>query len=406
MSKILINSQGAFTPTGAGINTGFAKVAYGVCNALAPTNEVGYVCHEHQGLSFEFNNKLLNTKYWIHRGNKNFQDSASEMKLHVDMRKPDYVLYIGEAWGAYPYKDINFENTELIMHIPVDGEPFDSTLATVGQMADLLVPASHYGKKVLNINNMPATDVIPHSFDPKVYYPFKQAQRDKAREKFAFKDEEFVVGFVGRQQERKNLMALIIAFAKFADGKNNVKLLLDITIDKYSDFNLVHMVKFLGIADKVLIIKSNNLSEADMADMYNALDMYISTSCSEGFNIPVLEAQACGVPCAVSEYAAHSELVRDHGRLIEVEDYRPMQNNIYWAYVKMDDAIASMNEYYDNINQRRKDANKATKFVNKYYTTDIVSGLWNNLFDNYEDVKEAALAPLSIRGMDINVEDE
>jgi hypothetical protein len=42
------------------------------------------------------------------------------------------------------------------------------------------------------------------------------------------------------------------------------------------------MVKFMGLGDKVLVIKSNNSAESDMATMYNALDMYISTSCSEG----------------------------------------------------------------------------------------------------------------------------
>lgn len=406
MSKIIINSQGVYVPTGVGINTGFAKVAYTVCNALAPTHEVGHVAHEHQGLSFEFNNKYLNTKYWIHRGNKNFEQSAAELKLHVENRKPDFVIGIGEAWGMYRYKDINFKDTQLLMHVPVDGEPLDKTLATVSQMADLMIPASHYGKKICDLNNMPTCDVIPHAFDPKTYMPFKQAQRDTARAKFGFTDNLFVIGFVGRQQERKNLMALIIAFEKFARDKTDVRLLLNITIDKYSDFNLVHMVKFMGLGDKVLVIKSNNSAEADMATMYNALDMYISTSCSEGFNIPVLEAQACGIPCAVSDYSAHAELVRDHGRLINISDFRPMQNNIYWAYVDIDDTVASMQHYYDNINARRKDGAAAKKFVNKYYTTDVVNKLWNNLITNYDDIKETAESGLPIRRMDINVKDE
>ena len=406
MSKIIINSQGPHIPTGMGINTGFAKVAYNVCNALAPTNEVGHICHEHQGLSFEFENKLADTKYWIHRGNKDFQQSASELKLHVETRKPDFVIGIGEAWGMYPYKDINFKDTRLLMHVPVDGEPFDSTLATVAQMADLMIPASHYGKKMCDLSNLPTSDVIPHAFNPEVYTPFKQTQKDAARAKFGFTDDLFVVGFVGRQQERKNLMALIIAFEKFARDKKDARLLLNITIDKYSDFNIVHMVKFMGLGDKVLIVKSNNSNELDMATMYNALDMYISTSCSEGFNIPVLEAQACGIPCAVSDYSAHVELVKDHGRLINIGDFRPMPNNIYWAYVEIDDTVAAMQHYYDSVNACRKDSAAAVKFVNKYYTTDIVNKLWCNLITNYDDIKETAESALPIRRMDINVKDE
>jgi len=83
-----------------------------------------------------------------------------------------------------------------------------------------------------------------------------------------------------------------------------------------------------------------------------------------------------------------------------------MQNNIYWAYVDIDDTVASMQHYYDNINARRKDGAAAKKFVNKYYTTDVVNKLWNNLITNYDDIKETAESGLPIRRMDINVKDE
>ena len=399
MSKILINSQGPHVPNGAGVNTAFAKVAYSVCSALAPKHDVGHICHDHQGLSFEFQNK-----YWIHRGNKNFAESASELQLHVESRKHDYVLGIGEAWGMYPYKDINFGDTQLLMHIPIDGEPCDSTLATVAQMADLMIPTSHYGKAVLNMNNIGGSEPIPHSYDPTIYYPFKQLKRDDARAKFNFTDDLFVIGFVGRQQERKNLMALIVAFEKFARDKPNVRLLLNTTIDKYSDFNLVHLAKFMGLADKVLVIKTNNMSETDMASMYNAMDLYVSTSCSEGFNMPVLEAQACGVPCAVSNYSAHVELVKNHGDLIKVADYRPMANNIVWAYVDIDNTVEIMNKYYNSVSTCRKNGAAAHKFVSEFYTTDIVNKLWLNLFDKYDDIKEAAESILPVRRMKLDDE--
>ena len=199
-------------------------------------------------------------------------------------------------------------------------------------------------------------------------------------------------------------MALIVAFEKFARDKPNVRLLLNITIDKYSDFNLIHLVKFMGLGDKVLVLKTNRMSETDMASMYNAMDLYVSTSCSEGFNMPVLEAQACGVPCAVSNYSAHVELVKNHGDLITVGDYRAMPNNIVWAYVDIDNTVEIMNKYYNSVSVCRKNGAAAHKFVSEFYTNDIVNKLWLNLFDNYDDIKEAAESILPVRRMKLDDE--
>lgn len=396
MSNIIINSQGPHIPNGRGVNTGFAKVAYGVATALAPNHTVNHLCNEHQGLPFEYKG------FTIQRGNADFTKNASELKLHVENRKPDYVIGIGEAWMMRPYQQINFGDTKLIMHVPVDGSPLDTNLNEVSIMADVLVPASHFGKKVMETCGLMCSDVIPHSFDPEIYYPFKQVQRDKIREDFGITD-EFVVGFVGRQQERKNMMALVIAFANFAKDKDDARLMINTTMDKYSDFNLIHLVKFLGIGDKTFIVKQQGYKESEIAEMYNVMDVYFTTSCSEGFNLPVLEAQACGVPCVVSNYSAHVELVNGHGKLIKIDDYRPMQNEINWAYVNIDDASAQLQYYYDNKNARRKDGVSATKFVNEFYRKDIVAQKWNDLIANYDAIKEEIEARKPVRRMDINV---
>jgi glycosyltransferase involved in cell wall biosynthesis len=47
-----------------------------------------------------------------------------------------------------------------------------------------------------------------------------------------------------------------------------------------------------------------------MAQMYNASDVVILNSKREGFGIPLIEAQACGVPVITCEWASQPELVR------------------------------------------------------------------------------------------------
>jgi glycosyltransferase involved in cell wall biosynthesis len=47
-----------------------------------------------------------------------------------------------------------------------------------------------------------------------------------------------------------------------------------------------------------------------MAQIYSSMDLLLATSRGEGFGLPVLEAQACGVPVIVSNWSAQPELVR------------------------------------------------------------------------------------------------
>lgn len=51
--------------------------------------------------------------------------------------------------------------------------------------------------------------------------------------------------------------------------------------------------------------------------VYNAADVLLSVSRSEGFGIPIIEAQACGCPVVVTNFSAMPELVR-WGHLVDV----------------------------------------------------------------------------------------
>lgn len=52
-------------------------------------------------------------------------------------------------------------------------------------------------------------------------------------------------------------------------------------------------------------------SRDEMVAWYNSLDLFISTSCSEGSQSPVLEAAACGVPVIATNVGTAAEVVND-----------------------------------------------------------------------------------------------
>lgn len=389
--NILVNSQGPFNPNGSGMVTGFSKAIYPICAELAKSNKLTHVCNDYQGLDFIYNG------YKVARGNKDFSKSCYETKLHVESEKPDVLLALNEPWGVAPYKDIKFGNTKFVYYVPIDGYPCDKNVQALRNMTDLFVPITNFGKKVMLSSGIHCADPIPHSYDSTIYHKVSQKERAALRIEYDLED-KFVVGFVGRLQERKNIMALMVAFSKFIVGKDDVYLFLNMELDMtYADFDPVKLAKCLGIDGRIMI-QNKKVTEQQMNEIYNCFDVYLNTACSEGFDIPVMEAQACGVPCIVSNYSGHAELVNGHGGLIKMDAYQEMANGINWGFVDIDDTVRLLNKFYDSIALRRKVSDINVKWA-KDYTNDVIMPKWNTLFDNLDDEVEAIRSQEPIRRM-------
>jgi len=99
-------------------------------------------------------------------------------------------------------------------------------------------------------------------------------------------------GFVGQGEAFKRHEFLVECFVEaFADAPQQARLLL---MTGWS-----HIPGFSRIPENVVIVPSHK--HADMANFYHSLDCLVNYSYAEGFNLPTLEALACGVPCIVTD---------------------------------------------------------------------------------------------------------
>lgn len=134
------------------------------------------------------------------------------------------------------------------------------------------------------INN--AIDVAAYSYDPE--------KRIEMRQKLGLEN-ELIVGHVGRFNPQKNHPFLLDIFAALPKKEPDAVLLLagggeDMT-------KIQAKAQILGIAERVRFLGVRS----DVADLMQAMDVFVFPSLYEGLPVTMVEAQAAGLPCLISD---------------------------------------------------------------------------------------------------------
>ncbi len=143
--------------------------------------------------------------------------------------------------------------------------------------------------------------VVPHGIDPGVLHA-DAAGRAAARAALHVEDHEQVFLSVGAMTPNKGIDLLFGAFARVAAVEPHVRLVLKGADGLFPsrDFVKAALNELTAASRESVIARmiytGGTYSCSKMADLYRAADVYAAPYRAEGFNLPVLEAAACGVP--------------------------------------------------------------------------------------------------------------
>jgi glycosyltransferase involved in cell wall biosynthesis len=160
-------------------------------------------------------------------------------------------------------------------------------------------------------------DYVPHAIDTNVFRPFDN--RDEIREGMGVDKDAFVIGMVannkGQAPPRKAFPQVMQAFSVFREKHPDAILYLHSEVFGVDmGVNLLALANICGIPDEALATSDQvklhlGIPAEKMALLYNGFDVLASPSYGEGFGVPILEAQACGVPVIVTDWTAMTELM-------------------------------------------------------------------------------------------------
>jgi glycosyltransferase involved in cell wall biosynthesis len=215
-------------------------------------------------------------------------------------------------------------------------------------LADYYFPSSNFSAEIFIKNGVPAEKVfvIPHGVDIKIFNTNIPPTKLKTNKKFKFCS-------VVAPHYRKNIDTMLGAYCKAFTAKDDVCLVLKTKVYRHSD-GLYDATKnpngrkgfeiVIGDIFKELYNKyGSNMPEVELVDghvdniasIYNACDAHISTTGAEGFYMPGLEVQACGLINIAPRYSGHLDFMNGgNALLINTELREAKREEQYWTYNK------------------------------------------------------------------------
>ena len=264
--------------------------------------------------------------------------------------------------------------------------PVDCTPASVGDLQVLRdgegvpVAMSRFGEKMLADEGCEPL-YVPHGVDTALFTPGGPHEGP------------FTVGINAVNKDlspRKGLPEQMLAFARFRERHPEARLAMHTASEASPGLDLKALASRLGITDAVdfpdLFSYSTRLISSEVvAGWYRTLDVLSNCSYAEGFGLPVLEAQASGVPVIVTDGSAMTEL-KGSGWTVNGEQAWAHGHNAWWVRPYP----GAIEAAYEAAWQAREDgrapefAAKAREFAAGYDAGRVLEEYWKPVLASLE----------------------
>ena len=232
--------------------------------------------------------------------------------------------------------------------------------------------------------------VIPHGVDLNTFNIISNKQKKNIRNKYKINLDDFVLTNVGAMTQNKGVEDIIAAYGILKKKNKNLKLILKDQSNLYyrkanspiknmqnSKFNQKYKIFNEQMLNDIIVI-SENLNFNQLRDIYSITDCYVSPYKAEGFNLPPLEAAACGTQIVVTDGGPTDDYFNEcMGFKIESKE-QSLNNNIY-----LSPKTNSLIEILDTIVNKVDDKKEIrSKLVRKNFSWENVVKKLKKEFEN------------------------
>jgi len=164
--------------------------------------------------------------------------------------------------------------------------------------------------------------VIYNGVDTEIFSP-RPEQASALRREIGIPAERIVIGSVGRLVPIKDYKTLLQAAEILVRQGKNVHVVLVGSGPEMPKLQ-AHVAASTDLAGRVEFVPASNR----VADLLNAMDIFVLPSISEGMSNTILEAMATGLPLVVSRAGGNPEIVGSVGGLFDPRDVKALADHL------------------------------------------------------------------------------
>jgi glycosyltransferase involved in cell wall biosynthesis len=334
-------------------------------------------------------------------------------------------------------------NLKVVLYFPLDSTPFnDHWIGTIGA-ADVVITYTKWArdhiKSVLRETDFKDKEIlsVPHAIDTEPFCKLEQQKIDFYRRKRGWAH-KFVVYTVNRFQPRKNFSSMLRAFNLFLSGykkcecgnyydaglttcdlngcgkdrvtsivrgKENVHYYLHCEVTNYAmgsdrampEFDLPSALRSAGftydqINERTEILEpgsyeTGKITLKELNQIYNAGDVFVTTTFGEGWGLTVGEALLTGTTVIAPNNSSLPEVIGTAGHLVNNVGYTflPMDNNLKRPVVSVEGVVDALEQEYEKWIKNNK--KKVVNFKGIKRGKQIT---WENVIKQFDTIiKEA-----------------
>ena len=194
------------------------------------------------------------------------------------------------------WRDLNKSGVPSKLYVTIEGEPKPHLIYDWLKRDCRVVANSYYTKNVLEESGIMVEDVVHHGIDLDLIKRAKELKPPIRKN-----SDKVLFGFVANAQVRKghNKLAQAIKHVKDKVPEAEFYILTEPAAARH----------YAGLENAHVDTRFGKFSREQVLALIGAFDFYLGVTLSEGFGLPVLEAQAMGVPVIYVDYAPLNEIV-------------------------------------------------------------------------------------------------
>lgn len=314
--------------------------------------------------------------------------------------KPDVAVLLGDFVAArllFSRFAEPLQRLPVYHYVPIEGVDLPPSWAALWRHLRPVAMSSFGAEQIERVTGV-RPPVAYHGVDTSTFYPVTPSRpltvplnpgdsqtvtlrsRDACKRFFGLDPSSRVVLRCDRNMPRKRFGSLLRAMAPILAELDDVRLVLHARAFDQGGFLPDSISKLPEDAQgRVIVTDRPGLPRAVLAALYNAADVYVSTS-AEGFGLTIAEALACGVPAVGLDYSAVPEVLGPAGALVPVASTYDNEYDHAWAWPDEEAFGDAVRFLLDHPAKRRALGDLGPRHVGEHFRWDDAARIFAELF--------------------------